>query len=88
MKKISLLLAAVFFLTACSNNENTGDMHNHDMNAEGSSKIAEGPIDPVCDMAKGDNWTEFTVTGSDTTWFCSPHCKKSFDKDPAKYTAK
>lgn len=88
MKKLSLLLATVFFLTACSNTERTGDMHNHDMNAKGSSKIAEGPIDPVCDMTKGDDWTEFTVTGSDTTWFCSPHCKKAFEKDPAKYAAK
>lgn len=86
MKKLSLLLATAFLLTACANNEADGDMHQHDMNAAGSDQLAEGPIDPICNMVKGDDWTEFSVVDNDTTWFCSVPCKKSFDANPAKYT--
>lgn len=87
MKKLSLILATAFLFTACSNNETDGDMHQNEMNAAGSGQLAEGPIDPICNMVKGDDWTEFSVVDNDTTWFCSSQCKKTFDKDPAKYTA-
>lgn len=89
MKKISLLLVTVFFLTACSNNEKPGDDHNHNMETTSSVKNPNGHNDPVCGMPEGkEPYTEFTVAGSDTTWFCSPHCKEVFDKNPAKYAAK
>lgn len=88
MKKLSLLLAITFAFTACSNNAAKDDTHNHEVNTAESGQIAEGPVDPVCHMPKGDDWTEFSVVDKDTTWFCSPHCKKTFDKDPEKYTVK
>lgn len=88
MKKLSLLVATAFLFIACSNNDANGEMHHHEMNVADSNKVAKGPIDPVCDMVKGDDWTEFSVTNKDTTWFCSPHCKKTFDKNPKKYTKK
>lgn len=40
--------------------------------------------DPVCGMEKAADWTEFSVTGTDTTWFCSPHCKETFAKKGAE----
>lgn len=86
MKKLSLLAAIAFMFTACANNSTEADTHA--MKTEGSDQLAEGPIDPICDMVKGDDWTEFSVNEGDTTWFCSPVCKDKFDKDPAKYTVK
>lgn len=90
MKKLSLIVAIAFAFTACSDNSTNADMHthDHDMKSEGSAQIAEGPIDPICDMVKGDDWTEYSVIEGDTTWFCSPVCKETFDKDPSKYPTK
>jgi len=46
-------------------------------------------IDPVCDMEV----TPETAAGKSeyqgqTYYFCSPGCKKSFDKEPEKYMGK
>jgi YHS domain-containing protein len=46
-------------------------------------------IDPVCDM----DVTPETAAGiseynGTTYYFCSPGCKRSFDKDPEKYVSK
>lgn len=44
--------------------------------------------DPVCGMDRNEKWTEFTVNGADTSWFCSPVCKEQFDANPAKFPKK
>ena len=51
--------------------------------------MAQTFIDPVCDM----EITPETATGTSeykgkTYYFCSPGCKRSFDKDPEKYLSK
>lgn len=49
-------------------------------------------LDPVCDMTvdieeqRGRGLT--SEHAGKTYAFCGPGCKKAFDKDPAKYTAK
>ena len=48
-------------------------------------------LDPVCDMIVDiDKQKEKGLTTDllgKTYAFCSPGCKKTFDKDPGKYTA-
>ena len=57
--------------------------------AAGSEKTAHAKTDPVCGMPEdGEAFTDFSVYQGDTSWFCSPHCKEQFDKDPAKYAKK
>lgn len=91
MKKLSLVVALAFAFAACSEpaqetaQETDQHVHEHDMASEGAQLA--GPIDPICDMVKGDDWTEYSVVEGDTTWFCSPRCKDEFDKDPSKYLA-
>lgn len=51
--------------------------------------MAETFKDPVCDM----DVTPETAAGTSeymgkTYYFCSPGCKRSFDKDPEKYLGK
>lgn len=51
--------------------------------------MAETFKDPVCDMEV----TPKTAAGTSeykgkTYYFCSPGCKRSFDKDPEKYLGK
>ncbi len=44
--------------------------------------------DPVCGMMIDDQTAEAKSTYQGKTYyFCSEECKKSFDADPAKYTA-
>lgn len=91
MKKIAFVAAFAFIFAACGNNSNTETTETemtsteHAMPSSNGEQLADGPIDPVCDMVKGDNWEEFSVIDGDTTWFCSPLCKDEFDKDPSKY---
>lgn len=94
MKKVLIAAAVILGLAACNSGTETASKddhsgHDHEMASKATTATdAKGPLDPVCNMVKGDNWTEFSVTGSDTTWFCSPHCKETFDADPAKYAKK
>lgn len=45
--------------------------------------------DPVCGMDVDPKNTKLTSTyQGQTYYFCSPGCKKSFDKEPQKYVAK
>lgn len=45
--------------------------------------------DPVCGMTVDTNTTTLTATyQGQTYYFCSPGCKKSFEKDPASYVKK
>ncbi len=87
MKKLFLWAALAVGLSACGSNEATDDHQGHDHSTEPAvtTTTASGPVDPVCNMAKGDNWTEFVVAGTDTTWFCSPHCKEAYEANPDKY---
>ena len=94
MKKVLIAAAVILGLAACNSGSETVSKdehsnHDHDMK-ETTIAAADhaGPHDPVCNMVKGDNWTEFSLVGSDTTWFCSPVCKETFDADPAKYAKK
>jgi YHS domain-containing protein len=89
MKKYSLYLLAVVAMASCnvkvSTNDDTKGME--ETTQEGTSTTAAAKIkDPVCGMEMdGEHWTEMAVTGTDTTWFCSPHCKEQYTKDPGKY---
>lgn len=101
MKKYSfaVMTALLMSTVSCvdnSNTENTNTEHSHDDHAGHSHDDhaghshdaptqAAGAIDPVCKMEKTAEWTEYSVSNSDTTWFCSPHCKESFAKNPEKY---
>jgi YHS domain-containing protein len=42
--------------------------------------------DPICGMVVDEKTTKLTSTyAGKTYYFCSPGCKKTFDRDPAKY---
>ena len=84
MKYLILIAAAAFCVSCGSNNETSHEGHQHETEA---TVATNSIIDPVCKMEKGDNWTEYSLNGADTVWFCSPHCKESYDKDPAKFAA-
>lgn len=80
MKYLLLSIAAVTVMS-CSSATGGGDQ----------GKTAENKItDPVCGMQeeKDMQWTDYSLKGTDTVWFCSPHCKEQYDKDPAKYAPK
>lgn len=43
-------------------------------------------IDPVCGMTiDSQNASETAEYQGKTYYFCSPGCKKAFEKDPARY---
>jgi YHS domain-containing protein len=44
--------------------------------------------DPVCGMPYDTTYHESSVYKNDTVHFCSPTCKRVFDKNPEKYAAK
>ena len=51
--------------------------------------MANTVIDPVCDMEIDPNTAAGTSEyKGQTYYFCSPGCKRSFDKDPEKYINK
>lgn len=97
MKKYSLIAAAAIFLAACGSNKaeeskepatTTTTTSTTETTAPAAAKIAK-VTDPVCGMERGEEaWTEFVAKGADTTWFCSPHCKETFEKNPEKYAHK
>lgn len=94
MKRYSIVVAAALFLAACGNANKTEESaaagDKTPATTETSTTPASAPIakvtDPVCGMERGEEqWTEFAVKGTDTSWFCSPHCKETFEKNPDKY---
>ncbi len=90
MKKFSfMIIAASFLFAACGesvkNNADTTDTTATTQEAPAAENKVAAAKDPVCGMDKDSTWTEFSVAGTDTTWFCSPHCKETFDKNPGKY---
>ena len=43
--------------------------------------------DPICGMMVDPKYAAgSSAYGGTTYYFCSPGCKKTFDKDPAKHT--
>lgn len=43
-------------------------------------------IDPICGMTVDTENASFSAEyQGETFYFCAPGCKKSFEKDPAKY---
>lgn len=90
MKKISFLaVATLLFAASCNVTVKSNEDKTETTSAEQvTANKTKAEKDPVCDMEKGNDWTEYTVTGSDTTWFCSPHCKETFAKNPEKYIKK
>lgn len=81
MKKYIIAIAAVAFMASCGS-ENSSESTTTEV-ADPNAKI-----DPVCDMVKDDTWTEYSVSGTDTVWFCSGTCKEAYDANPAKYAKK
>ena len=42
--------------------------------------------DPICGMTVDERTTKYTATYGDKAWyFCSPGCKATFEKAPARY---
>lgn len=92
MKKYSFLAGAMLLFAACGEKANPEDKTKTEVT---SSTTTEQPVsqtgmlkDPVCGMEKDSTWTEHIVNGTDTSWFCSPHCKETFAKNPEKYLKK
>lgn len=92
MKKLSILSAAVLLFTASCNMKvsTTDDKSETEPATETTAQQPKTAAvkDPVCGMDKDDAWTEYSVNNTDTTWFCSPHCKETFAKNPEKYNKK
>ncbi|MNE39652.1 YHS domain protein [compost metagenome] len=94
MKQIFLFSALALTFAACGNSNKTEDKATtseataSETAATAAAAPTNGPKDPVCEMDKKADWDQYTVYGGDTTWFCSPHCKETFDKDPAKFAKK
>lgn len=90
MKKLSLIFCCSLLFLACNNTTapdatDTVAGDHTEMKADDNTD-PNTKTDPVCGMAEGDiAYTDFSVNNGDTAWFCSPHCKEQFDKDPAKY---
>lgn len=92
MKKYSLIAIMALSLAACQNKTETStetktvETTTATETATPATTAAAKIVDPVCGMPmEGEKYTEFTANGADTTWFCSPHCKDQFDKNPEKY---
>lgn len=96
MKKFSLIFCSSLLFLACNSNTNketteaaSGNQVEMKAGEAGPAEKPNAKIDPVCNMTESDMaYTDFSLNGSDTIWFCSPHCKEQFDKDPAKYAKK
>ena len=80
MKKIFLLLCTAAMFAACetANNETETDTTEVTGVKEENSVLASAEKDPICGMDKTADWTEYTVEGTDTTWFCSETCKETY----------
>lgn len=87
MKKYSLIIVAAIAFISCNENGNAeGSKETPAETTTPATATAAKIKDPVCGMEMdGEHWTEMSVNGTDTTWFCSPHCKGQYEKDPAKY---
>lgn len=80
MKKLILASGILFALASCGS-----DAENSNTTEASAASDVAAVKDPVCDMVKTDEWTLTSETHGATYYFCSPHCKEQFDKDPHKY---
>jgi YHS domain-containing protein len=90
MKKVFLLIATAIAFASCGNeagSEGVHEDHTGHEHAEDTNPMARlfTEKDPVCDMTRKESWVEYSINGSDTTWFCSPVCKEQFEASPEKY---
>ncbi|HLU17571.1 MAG TPA: hypothetical protein VKZ76_05915 [Edaphocola sp.] len=90
MKRIILALVPAFMFAACGNADNN-QAHDHDHDHDhahenAGATVANADTDPVCGMQRTDKWSEYSVNGTDTVWFCSPVCKERYDADPAQFS--
>jgi YHS domain-containing protein len=95
MKKYIIAMAAVAFMASCGSENNAESANTEETTTDATAtteatEVADPntKIDPVCEMAKDDTWTEYSVSGTDTVWFCSSTCKEAYDANPAKYAKK
>lgn len=94
MKYTILAISAVVLLAACNGEPQVTDNNTETEavqpmeNTEAAAADPNAEIDPVCDMVRDETWTEYSVNGTDTTWFCSETCKTAYDANPAKYAKK
>lgn len=87
MKYLVLTAALSIALFSCNEaaEETTSEeVESTEVVTEEAPAIA-GEVDPVCNMERDSNWDAYSVNGTDTTWFCSSHCKEVYDADPEKY---
>jgi len=99
MKKYSLIAAMALSFAACQNKTESGadtktaeaatttaETATPAAPATATTVSATKIVDPVCGMPmENEKYTEFVANGTDTTWFCSPHCKDQYVKNPEKY---
>jgi YHS domain-containing protein len=87
-KQLIITAIGALLLTACTNTQpKTEDTAATDNAKTTETQASNGPKDPVCEMPKDKEWTEYTVNGTDTVWFCSETCKTAYLGNPAKYQA-
>lgn len=91
MKQIIIAFSVLLCMSACGNSQSATEQvtipEAGKEQAAATQATPSGPKDPVCEMEKDATWTDYSVSGKDTTWFCSANCKKAFDANPAKYAA-
>lgn len=87
MKKLILPLIAIVLFTACGNDAATESESVMEAEAAETTMVdPDAEMDPVCEMVKDDSWTDYSVNGTDTTWFCSEVCKGAYEARPEKYS--
>lgn len=93
MKRLMLFATLTIGFYACDNSSAQKEHDNHDHTTMEAGTVATdtltpkstAQLDPVCKMEKTADWTEHVVKDTDTTWFCSPHCKEAYVANPDKY---
>lgn len=94
MKQVWITVFAALTFVAC-NSETPAESAAADSTVTTPTEAPATPvadtnaeIDPVCQMVKDSTWTDYTVNGTDTVWFCSETCKTAYTANPAKYQSK
>lgn len=91
MKKLIFPIIASVLLMSCGNNETVENEIEDPIKEEQESESGKSVFvsensekDPICDMVRTDEWTDYTVEGEDTVWFCSHVCKGAYDAHSKK----
>jgi len=92
---ISFTLMLAVFMAACSNSGTKQATGNDAITTQPAEQapaqdaaLAGKLPDPVCGMPYDTMYKEWSVYQNDTVHFCSPTCKRVFDKNPEKYAGK